>query len=64
MRFLYWLAVVLVSVALVIALILLLESLDESSVEGALLLSYPPVTVVRSSLRTSLAKTTLRRAAL
>ena len=31
----YWLAVVLVSVALVVALVLFLESRDDSSLEGA-----------------------------
>jgi hypothetical protein len=34
----YWVAVVLVSLALVIALILFLESRDDSSLEGARLL--------------------------
>jgi len=34
-KVLYWVAVVLVSLALVIALILFLESRDESSLEGA-----------------------------
>ena len=37
----YWVAVVLVSLALVIALILFLESRDDSSLEGALLLFSP-----------------------
>jgi hypothetical protein len=34
-RILYWLAVVAISLVLVIALILFLESRDQSSVEGA-----------------------------
>ena len=37
-KVLYWVAVVLVSLALVIALILFLESRDDSSLEGARLL--------------------------
>jgi cytochrome b subunit of formate dehydrogenase len=40
LKVLYWLAVVAISVALVVGLILFLESRDQSSVEsGALLLS-------------------------
>lgn len=35
----YWLAVVAVSLALVIALVLFLESRDQSSIEGALRLA-------------------------
>jgi cytochrome b subunit of formate dehydrogenase len=42
LKILYWLAVVAISVALVIGLILFLESRDQSSIEsGALLLSSP-----------------------
>lgn len=40
-RVLYWLAVVAVSLALVIALILFLESRDQSSVDGAGALTAP-----------------------
>jgi hypothetical protein len=36
-KLVYWLAVVAISLALVIALILFLESRDQSSVEGAVL---------------------------
>jgi hypothetical protein len=40
LKILYWLAVVAISLALVVGLILLLESRDQSSVEsGALILS-------------------------
>ena len=35
LRVLYWLAVLIVSLALVIALVLFFESRDQSSVEGA-----------------------------
>jgi hypothetical protein len=35
LKILYWLAVVLVSLALVVALILFLESRDQSEIEGA-----------------------------
>jgi hypothetical protein len=35
LKVLYWLAVIAVSLALVIGLILLLESRDQSSIEGA-----------------------------
>jgi hypothetical protein len=43
LKFLYWLAVVAISLALVVALILFLESRDPSSVESgaALPLSFP-----------------------
>jgi cytochrome b subunit of formate dehydrogenase len=41
LKFLYWLAVVAISVALVVGLILFLESRDQSSVERT---SAPPVT--------------------
>ena len=37
LKVLYWLAVVAISLALVVGLILFLESRDQSSVEGALL---------------------------
>jgi len=40
-KVLYWVAVVLVSLALVIALILFLESRDDSSLEGAWFLLSP-----------------------
>ena len=35
LKFLYWLAVVAISVAIVVALILFLESRDQSQIEGA-----------------------------
>lgn len=41
LKLLYWLAVVAVSLALVVALILFLESRDQSLVEGAVLLGPP-----------------------
>lgn len=37
LKVLYWLAVVAISLALVVGLILFLESRDQSSVEGALM---------------------------
>lgn len=40
-RLLYWLAVLAISLALVIALILFLESRDDSSVEGVALPTEP-----------------------
>lgn len=39
LKFIYWLAVVAISLALVIGLILFLESRDQSSVDGAILLA-------------------------
>ena len=44
-KVLYWLAVLIVSIAVLIGLILLLESRDESSVNGAL----APATSARST---------------
>jgi hypothetical protein len=41
LKALYWLAVLVVSLALLVALILLLESRDESSVEGAVIPALP-----------------------
>lgn len=37
-KFVYWLAVVLISLALVVALILFFESRDESRIEGGVVL--------------------------
>jgi hypothetical protein len=42
LRVLYWLAVAVVSVAILVGLILLLESRDSSSVNGALLAAIGP----------------------
>jgi cytochrome b subunit of formate dehydrogenase len=39
LKIVYWLAVVAISLALVIGLILFLESRDQSSVDGAILLA-------------------------
>jgi hypothetical protein len=39
LKIIYWLAVVAISLALVIGLILFLESRDQSSVDGAILLA-------------------------
>lgn len=39
LKIIYWLAVVAISLALVIGLILFLESRDQSSVDGAVLLA-------------------------
>ena len=41
MRILYWLAVLVVSLALLVALVLFLESRDESSVEGGSVIAAP-----------------------
>jgi hypothetical protein len=40
LKILYWVAVVAISLALVVALILFFESRDQSSVEGAV---WPPI---------------------
>ena len=40
-KLLYWLAVVLISLALVVALILFFESRDESRIEGGVALPAP-----------------------
>ncbi len=64
----YWLAVFLVSLALLVALVLFLESRDPTSVEGsgAVLLSgrYLRRPTRAGSRRTKRAKTTIRCAAL
>ena len=59
-KFVYWLAVVAISLALVVALILFFESRDDSSLEGAAV----PAPVAAHGRLTSLAKTTIRCAAL
>ena len=41
LRVLYWVAVLAISLALLVALVLFLESRDESSVEGAALIAAP-----------------------
>ena len=58
-KFVYWLAVIAISLALVVALILFFESRDDSSLEGA----AAPSGLAQGRL-TSLAKTTIRCAAL
>jgi hypothetical protein len=42
LKVLYWVAVLAVSLALVIGLILFFESRDQSSIEGA---AWPPITI-------------------
>jgi hypothetical protein len=41
LRLLYWVAVLAISLALLVALVLFLESRDDSSVEGAALTAAP-----------------------
>jgi hypothetical protein len=41
LKVLYWLAVLIVSLALLVGLILLLESRDDSSVSGAVIPAWP-----------------------
>lgn len=44
-KLLYWLAVVLISLALVVALILFFESRDESRIEGGIALPRPALSL-------------------
>lgn len=43
-KLLYWLAVVLISLAMVVALILFFESRDESRIEGGVVMPAPALT--------------------
>ena len=42
LRILYWLAVLIVSLAVLVGLILLLESRDDSSIEGGAIIALAP----------------------